>query len=57
MSTAEKYPYLLGSFKWTAMDYIGEAGIGRPIQVPASRKLPNGINAHGAFLLTKVVCI
>ena len=39
---AEKYPYVLGSFKWTAMDYIGEAGIGRPLQVPASRKLPNG---------------
>lgn len=46
---AEEYPYLLGSFKWTAMDYIGEAGIGRPIQVPASRKLPNGIMRMGLF--------
>jgi len=48
---AEQYPYLLGSFKWTAMDYIGEAGIGRPIQVPASRKLPEGIMRMGLFYL------
>ena len=46
-----KNPYLLGSFKWTAMDYIGEAGIGRPIQVPASRKLPNGLMRMGLFYL------
>lgn len=46
---AEKYPYLLGSFKWTAMDYIGEAGIGRPLPVPASRKLPTGIVRMGLF--------
>jgi len=48
---AEKYPYLLGSFKWTAMDYIGEAGIGRPMQVPASRKLPDGMMRMGLFYL------
>lgn len=48
-----KNPYLLGSFKWTAMDYIGEAGIGRPIQVPAARKLPNGIVRMGLFYLPK----
>lgn len=44
-----KNPYLLGSFKWTAMDYIGEAGIGKPQQVPASRKLPTGIIRMGLF--------
>jgi beta-galactosidase len=44
-----KNPYLLGSFKWTAMDYIGEAGIGRPIQVPANRKLPIGLIRMGLF--------
>lgn len=48
-----KNPYLLGSFKWTAMDYIGEAGIGRPLQVPASRKLPNGIMRMGLFYMPK----
>jgi beta-galactosidase len=31
------------------MDYIGEAGIGRPIQVPASRKLPTGLIRMGLF--------
>lgn len=46
---AEKYPYLLGGFKWTAMDYIGEAGIGRTLQVAASRKLPTGIFRMGLF--------
>ncbi len=25
---AEKYPYLVGDFMWTAWDYLGEAGIG-----------------------------
>lgn len=25
---AEKYPYVIGDFVWTAMDYLGEAGIG-----------------------------
>jgi beta-galactosidase len=24
----EKYPYVIGDFVWTAMDYLGEAGIG-----------------------------
>lgn len=27
----EKYPYLIGDFVWTSMDYIGEAGIGKVI--------------------------
>lgn len=48
-----KNPYMLGSFKWTAMDYIGEAGIGRPLQVPASRKLPTGIIRMGLFYMPK----
>lgn len=25
----EKYPFVLGDFVWTSMDYLGEAGIGR----------------------------
>lgn len=27
----EKLPYVIGDFMWTAMDYLGEAGIGVPI--------------------------
>jgi len=45
----EKYPWFLGGFCWTAMDYIGEAGIGKSILVPESQKLPKGIAAMGLF--------
>jgi beta-galactosidase len=41
--------FYLGGFKWTAMDYIGEAGIGRPILVPESRKIPTGLMGMGLF--------
>lgn len=27
----EQHPYVLGDFMWTAMDYLGEAGIGVPL--------------------------
>lgn len=27
----EKHPYIVGDFMWTAVDYLGEAGIGVPI--------------------------
>ena len=46
---SKEHPYMLGSFKWTAIDYIGEAGIGKFIQVPESRKLPAGIIRMGLF--------
>jgi beta-galactosidase len=45
----EKYPYILGGFCWTAMDYIGEAGIGRPLLVPEAQKLPKGLIRFGLF--------
>ena len=45
----EKYPWFLGGFCWTAMDYIGEAGIGKSILVPESQKLPRGMMAMGLF--------
>jgi beta-galactosidase len=32
---AERAPYMLGEFVWTAMDYIGEAGVG------ATKRIPN----------------
>lgn len=42
-------PFYLGGFKWTAMDYIGEAGIGRSILVPESKKIPKGLMGMGLF--------
>ena len=27
----EAHPYVIGDFMWTAMDYLGEAGVGVPI--------------------------
>jgi len=45
----EKYPWFLGGFCWTAMDYIGEAGIGKSILVPESQKLPKGMMGMGLF--------
>ena len=52
----EKFPYVIGDFVWTAMDYIGEVAIGGTSYVPSSElgklfsgnfegvKLPKGIN-------------
>ncbi|MGZ3979459.1 MAG: sugar-binding domain-containing protein [Flavisolibacter sp.] len=45
----EKYPWFLGGFSWTAMDYIGEAGIGRSVLVPESQKVPQGMTGMGLF--------
>ncbi|MEO6980750.1 MAG: glycoside hydrolase family 2 TIM barrel-domain containing protein, partial [Mucilaginibacter sp.] len=45
----EKYPWFLGGFSWTAMDYIGEAGIGKSISVPEAQKLPKGLMGMGLF--------
>jgi beta-galactosidase len=41
LKLAEAAPYMLGEFVWTAMDYLGEAGIG------LTRRLPDG-GAHPA---------
>lgn len=30
----EKHPYLIGDFVWTAMDYMGESGIGHAYYIP-----------------------
>ena len=29
----EKYPYVIGDFVWTAIDYLGEAGIGNALEI------------------------
>jgi len=51
---AEKYPYVIGDFVWSAMDYIGEVSVGNATIVPEARKttfkmpaelsLPAGVN-------------
>jgi len=45
----EKYPWFLGGFSWTALDYIGEAGIGRSVLAPESQKVPEGMIGMGLF--------
>jgi beta-galactosidase len=45
----EKYPYILGGFCWTAMDYLGEAGIGRSVLMPEDYKLTKGLMAFAPF--------
>ncbi len=42
----ETLPYVIGTFSWTAIDYLGEAGLGAPRLV---RKDPNKRN-EGGFL-------
>ena len=42
-NAAEKYPYVIGGFSWTAMDYIGEANIGGPSLVPEAAKIFQGL--------------
>ena len=36
----EKYPNIIGDFIWTAIDYLGEAGIGHTIEVKKGEKEP-----------------
>lgn len=36
---AKRAPYFLGEFVWTAMDYLGEAGIGRAEHRPSGKPL------------------
>jgi beta-galactosidase len=37
----EKHPYVIGNFSWTAMDYLGEAGVGIPRLIIDTKKDPN----------------
>ncbi len=36
----EKYPCIIGDFIWTALDYLGESGIGHAIQIKNEEKDP-----------------
>jgi beta-galactosidase len=49
---ANDHPYILGDFVWTALDYLGESGIGR-YYLPDQRNVNHGTNQqfpyHGAY--------
>lgn len=49
--TVEYLPYVVGNFSWTAMDYLGEAGVGLPrlIDVPVG-KPGTGSNPMAAMM-------
>lgn len=44
----EKYPYLIGDFVWTSMDYIGEAGIGKTLYVEPNQAVTAARSMHYA---------
>jgi beta-galactosidase len=48
---AEKLPYIIGGFTWTAMDYLGEAGTGIPrlVDIPTG-KTGAGSNPMAAIM-------
>ena len=46
---SEQSAYMIGSFKWTAFDYIGEAGIGKSRFRPESRPDIKGMMGMGLF--------
>jgi beta-galactosidase len=46
---SEQCAYMIGCFKWTAFDYIGEAGIGKTRYRPESRPDIKGIMGMGLF--------
>jgi len=51
-STTHDFPYMIGEFVWSALDYLGEAGIGRPYppdQVAAKHWEVDEYPWHGAY--------
>ena len=46
---SEKCPYVIGSFKWTAFDYLGEAGVGKARLKLKSRPTLKGLIGMGTF--------
>lgn len=51
-AAVQDHPYLIGDFVWSAMDYLGEAGIGRvfPPDIPARKPwFGNQYPWHGAL--------
>jgi beta-galactosidase len=48
---AERHPYVIGGFTWTAMDYLGEAGIGlsRLVTADQLKNMGPGLAVLGLF--------
>jgi len=46
---SEKSPFMIGSFKWTAFDYIGEAGLGKSRLKVEGRPELKGMMGMGQF--------
>lgn len=48
----QRLPYVIGDFTWTAVDYIGEAGIGKAVAVepddPRVKMGPYGLMSHSS---------
>jgi len=52
-NVVEKYPYVIGDFVWTAIDYLGEAGIGKYQYFPTDTvpaKIEEGLNLKAAMI-------
>lgn len=49
----EESPYVLGCFKWTAFDYIGEAGIGKSRYRKEGAPAPSGMAGLGLFAMNE----
>lgn len=44
----EKYPYLIGDFVWTSMDYMGEVGIGKVVYAEPEQAAAAAKTMHSA---------
>jgi beta-galactosidase len=51
----DRSPWLIGDFVWTAMDYLGEAGIGGSVVIPTSAA-GNPLAAMGAWPWVNAYC-
>jgi len=49
LEKSEQSPWMIGSFKWTAFDYIGEAGLGKSRLKPEGRPELKGMMGMGQF--------
>lgn len=52
----KKFPYAIGMFSWSAMDYIGEAGLGAPRLIPESKETDSGLFLEPAWPIFNAFC-
>lgn len=53
---AKKLPYAVGMFTWSAMDYLGEAGIGAPRIVPEDAQTNSSLFLEPAWPIFNAYC-